>query len=127
MPRVKRLRKRLPSAYRADWLARTDRRYRSVRRLLDHARVITADLGGASELSQVERDLVHRFVFIAGQVAEAEQLAVDGVAIDHDIYLRRVDAMRRLALVLGTRRRERTLPTLGDFLEQEPEESDAQA
>jgi hypothetical protein len=93
--------------------------------VVEHAQAVTADLGGASELTRLQRDLVVRASYLVAKIEEAEAAALQGEAVDHHLHLARLDRLVRVAQLLGVERRAREVPSLSDFIERTVRERDA--
>jgi hypothetical protein len=82
---------------------------------------VTADLGGADNVSEVEKHLVTAFAGAA--ILQGHQLAkmLNGDAIDIHEFSSLTTAMIRSATRLGTERRAREVPTLRQYLDAKAE------
>jgi hypothetical protein len=108
----------LLTRYQRGWLDRADRRHAAVRAVIDDFERMAQDLGGADELSQIEKDLVLRLAYVNGQLGGIELDHIQhGNAPDIGDYLAKVDRSIRLSLALGLKRRTKDIATLADYIE----------
>jgi hypothetical protein len=112
----RRMRKKLTTRYKPDWLERSDGRFAEIRAMRERLTAISSDLGGAENLTRIEQDLLRRYVFIAQVCEHAEQDAHTGTSIDISSYLGHVDRMHRIGMALGLRRRTKEALSLGEYL-----------
>jgi len=103
------------------------RRYEAIRG------AVLADMGGAENVSEIQRQLIAKFATIALQLEGMEAAAIEGNEIDLDLFGRCAGHLRRIAEALGLKRVPREIPTLEEHLariarERPPDEdNDAQA
>jgi hypothetical protein len=94
---------------------------------------VLADIGGAENVSEIQRQLIAKFATLALQLEAMEAAAIEGNEIDLDLFGRCAGHLRRIAEALGLKRVPREIPTLEEHLariarERPPiEDNDAQA
>jgi len=86
------------------WVDDADGRSASARRFKDILAAVVADLGGASELSEAQRQLCRRVALLSLQCEAEEGRAVAGEAIDFDSYGTMVNVLARTLRTLGLKR-----------------------
>lgn len=92
-----------------------------VRRCKDIIREHLSDLGGVDNTSAAERSLIRRVATLTVELEALEAaFATNGSAnADQlDLYQRTAGNLRRLLEAVGLQRRQKTLPTLSDYLRQ---------
>src|SRR5262249_14996497 len=99
------------------WLPRADRRFAPVRQVTARFDQVVIDLGG--DPTQIETDFAARYAFVMAKVTQMEEAALRGKEIERDLYLSLVAIAHKLGTTLGLKRRERELPTLAEYLEQD--------
>lgn len=77
---------------------------------------ISADLGGADELTRAELELVRRAAGLSVLAAMAESNMLAGEDIDIATLVSVGNAQRRVLSTLGLERRQRAVPSLQDYL-----------
>jgi hypothetical protein len=94
-----------------------DQRSREYRRFRDILCQIIADLGGAEQLSEGQRQLARRCATIAIECERMESQSVAGKKIDLEIYGALTDRLGRAFSRLGLKRVAKDVtPTLGSLL-----------
>ena len=88
-------------------LEHLDGRTRAAQRARELIAAIELDLGGASNLSTGERQLVQRAACLGAYVESCEVNWLGGAAVDLDEYLSAINAQRRVLATLGLQRRSR--------------------
>ena len=81
-----------------------DRRTRPYRRYETIRGAVLADMGGAENVSEVQRQLISKFATIALQLEVMEAAAIEGNEIDLDLFGRCAGHLRRIAETLGLAR-----------------------
>jgi hypothetical protein len=81
-----------------------DARSAEARRFRDILSAVASDIGGAGELSEVQRQLARRFASLALSLELQEAALVSGEAVDLDLFGRLSGQLNRLANTLGLRR-----------------------
>ncbi len=89
-------------------------------------RLIADDLGGEASLSQLQRDLLERYLSLDALAAfQAAELSRGGMLTAHgrtralfSAFLATCDKQVKLASLLGFERREKRAPTMAEYLEQ---------
>jgi hypothetical protein len=99
----------------AGWLTRGDRRGPVARRFRDICRLVSTDLGGFEELSEVQRQIVRRFSTMAVWCEAMETQLADGGKIDIDEFQRVSGALRRLGETLGLKRVAKDVTSIIDY------------
>ena len=100
-----------------DIVAGLDQRSREYRRFRDILCQIIADLGGAEQLSEGQRQLARRCATIAIECERMESLSVAGEKIDLEVYGALTDRLGRAFSRLGLKRVAKDVtPTLGSLL-----------
>lgn len=101
----------------ASTLADLDQRQRPFRRYRAISAAILGDMGGADQISEVQRQLVSRFAMLALTLEAMEASAIEGNALDLDLFARGAGHLRRIGEALGMRRVPRDVtPTLETYL-----------
>src|SRR5450631_4402322 len=114
-------------------IAALDKRTRAFKRYQVIVGAVLADIGGAENVSEIQRQLIAKFATLALQMEAMEAAAIEGNEIDLDLFGRCAGHLRRIAEALGMRRVPREIPTLEEHLaliarERPPDEdNDAQA
>jgi len=86
------------------------------RRYRDLMVAILEDLGGADQLSELERQLVRRCAALSIEAENQEAAKVMGGELNLEVYLPVVNALGRTAERLGLKRRQKLVgPSLGDL------------
>jgi hypothetical protein len=100
-----------------------DGRSATARRFKDLVGDISADLGGASLLSEGQRQLIRRAAMLSAECERQEALAARGEAeFNCELYGTMCDRLGRLFGRLGLERKQRDVtPTLGDYLQAKAE------
>jgi hypothetical protein len=99
------------------WLDHADKRSPVVRRFKDLISIVTSDLGGPTELSEAQRQLVRRIASMSVWCESQEARMADGEEIDINEFGRCANSLRRLCESIGLERRQRDVgPSLGDIL-----------
>lgn len=94
-----------------------DKRTRPFRRYQAINSAVLADLGGADQASEIQRQLVSRFATLALSLEAMEAAAIDGASIDLDLFARGAGHLRRLGEALGLKRQPRDVtPSLETYL-----------
>jgi len=93
-----------------------DRRSKEVRRALNRMRVIADDLGGQSELSQVQIDLLERYAWACHWLERIEDIVLKGGKIPPAQWYALVNVQTRIAQMLGLERKARRVPSLAEYL-----------
>jgi hypothetical protein len=94
-----------------------DQRSRDYRRFRDILCQIIADLGGADQLSEGQRQLARRCATIAIECERMESQSVAGKKIDLEVYGALTDRLGRAFSRLGLKRVAKDVtPTLGQIL-----------
>jgi hypothetical protein len=102
-----------------DIVAGLDQRSAEYRRFRDILCQIIADLGGAEQLSEGQRQLARRCATIAIECERMESQSVAGKKIDLEVYGALTDRLGRAFQRLGLKRVPRDVtPTLGSVLRQ---------
>ena len=81
-----------------------DKRTRPFRRYEAIRGAVLADMGGEENTSEVQRQLISKFATLALQLETLESAAIEGIAIDLDLFARCASHLRRIAETLGLRR-----------------------
>jgi hypothetical protein len=98
-------------------LPATDGRSLTARRFKDLIDDIAGDLGGYSELSETQRQLIRRASLLSAEGERQEALWVRGEAeFDLMAYLMLTNCLRRVAEAIGLRRVAREAVTLENYL-----------
>jgi hypothetical protein len=95
-----------------------DQRQRPFRRYRAISGAILSDLGGEDQTSEVQRQLVSRFAMLALTLEGMEAGAIEGSALDLDLFARGAGHLRRIGEALGMKRVPRDVTTLAQYLEQ---------
>lgn len=94
------------------------------RRFRDLIDLHSADLGGADRLSQAEQSLVRRAATLTIQCEQLEarfaEIETPATIADLDAFQRMSNTLRRLLTTLGTKRRQKTVPNLNEYLASQP-------
>jgi hypothetical protein len=93
-----------------------DKRTRPYRRYETIRAAVLADMGGAENTSEVQRQLISKFATLALQLELLEAAAIDGDKIDVDLFGRASGHLRRIAETLGLRRVPVAVPTLAEHI-----------
>jgi hypothetical protein len=100
------------------WLPGTDGRSAIARRTRDIFDAICRDLGGHDVLSEAQMQLVRRASLISIKCEELEARAVQGEAIDLDLFGQMTDRLGRCLQRLGIRRLPKNItPSVSEYLE----------
>jgi hypothetical protein len=99
----------------------TDGRSAIARRFRDLVHDIAGDLGGLSELSTAEVQLIRRASMLSAECERHEARAADGdkgfTRDDFIAYVTATNALKRVLEVIGVKRRSRDVtPTIADYL-----------
>ena len=86
------------------WLENRDKRGPVARRFRDLVGEITADLGGPSELSENQRQIIRRIASLSVWCESEEARMADGEEVDIDRFQRTANSLRRLCESIGLRR-----------------------
>lgn len=94
--------------------------------IAEKRQAIAADLGGEAALSQLQRDVLDRYLDLDGLASfQAAELARHGMTTSKgraralfSAFLQTTDRQVRLAQLLGLERRERAVPSLSDYLDE---------
>jgi hypothetical protein len=81
-----------------------DRRTRPFKRYESIRGAVLADMGGESNTTEVQRQLISKFATLALQLETLESAALEGNHIDLDLFGRCSGHLRRIAETLGLRR-----------------------
>jgi hypothetical protein len=81
-----------------------DRRRRHFKRYESIRGAVLADMGGESNTTEVQRQLISKFATLALQLEVMESSAIEGNPIDLDLFGRNVGHLRRIAETLSLRR-----------------------
>jgi hypothetical protein len=99
------------------WLDRIDKRGPVARRFKDLVALVTADLGGPTELSEGQRQMIRRIASMSVWCESEEAKMADGDEVDIDRFQRTANSLRRLCESIGLRRVARDItPSLGQIL-----------
>ena len=93
-----------------------DRRQRPYRRFQAIRSAVVSDLGGEDQTSEIQRQLVSRFATLALSLEAMEAAAIEGSAIDLDLFARGAGHLRRLGEALGMKRVPKDITSLGSIL-----------
>lgn len=102
-----------------------DKRTRPFKRYQVIVGAVLADMGGADNVSEIQRQLIAKFATLALQLEAMEAAAIEGNEIDLDLFGRCAGHLRRIAEALGTGRVPRLLPSVAEYVESLPVESEA--
>jgi hypothetical protein len=95
-----------------------DGRSALARRFKDLVQDFAGDLGGMSELSTAEIQVIRRASMLSAQCEDSEALAAQGDKFDPVVYVTMTNAMNRCFQIIGVKRRSRDCtPKLSDYLE----------
>jgi hypothetical protein len=79
--------------------------------------LVTSDLGGPTELSEAQRQIVRRIASLSVWCESQEAKMADGTEVDINEFQRTANSLRRLCESIGLQRRQRDIgPSLGDIL-----------
>lgn len=108
--------KAVPTTYTPAFLHMLDKRSAIAQTM--HARYdqITNDLGGADNLSYVQRSLVTRYLWSEYWIQQQEQAIAEGREVDIGKYIQAVNGASGLAAKLGLQRVAKDVPNLADYL-----------
>ena len=81
-----------------------DKRTRPYRRYEAIRSAVLSDLGGEANVSEVAKQLISKFATLALQLELLESAALEGTAIDLDLFGRCSGHLRRIAELLGLSR-----------------------
>jgi len=109
-------RREIKERYRPDFLDELDGRYKDARTLRDRLRALTADLGGAAELSYQELSLVKRCVHLERLLEKRESTLAHGGTIDDQGYFTGITTLASLFVKLGLKRRAKPVQSLSEYL-----------
>jgi hypothetical protein len=93
-----------------------DKRSKEVRRALSRMRQVVLDLGGESELSQVQIDLLERYAWACHWLEKIEDIVIRGGKVPPDQWYALVNVQTRIAQLLGLERKARRLPTISEYM-----------
>jgi hypothetical protein len=93
-----------------------DKRTRPFRRYQAISTAILSDMGGEDQTSEIQRQLVSRFATLALSLEAMEASAIEGSAIDLDLFARGAGHFRRLGEALGMKRIPKDVTSLGAIL-----------
>jgi hypothetical protein len=96
-----------------------DGRSRAAQRIKELVRALTTDLGGESELTTAQAQLVQRAALLGAALEDWECRHAAGQPIELPDYLAAINTQRRLLATLGLERRQRPVgspTTLGEYL-----------
>jgi hypothetical protein len=113
LPRRARTRQGKSRLLTLDFLDARTAAARAARQLVD---TLSADLGGAEQLSAGERQLVQRAAMCGAIVADFEARWVAGQPVPLSEYLSAVNVQRRVLATLGLQRRAKPVETLQEYL-----------
>ena len=99
------------------WLDHVDKRSPVVRRFKDLVSLVTSDLGGPTELSEAQRQIIRRIASLSVWCESQEARMADGEEIDINEFGRCANSLRRLCESLGIKRSQSDVgPSLGEIL-----------
>ena len=99
------------------FLDHSDKRGIIPRRFKDIVGLVTSDLGGPDQLSEVQRQLIRRIASLSVWSESQEARMADGEEIDIDAFQRAAGSLRRLCESIGLQRHAREIgPSLGEVL-----------
>ena len=105
------------------WLDHVDKRGPVARRFKDLVALVTSDLGGPTELSESQRQIIRRVASMSVWCESEEAKMADGDEIDIDRFQRTANSLRRLCESLGLERRARDItPSLSEYIAQKGRE-----
>lgn len=91
------------------WLDHVDKRGPVARRFKDLVALVTADLGGPTELSEGQRQIIRRIASLSVWCESKEAVMADGDEIDIAEFGRTANSLRRLCESIGLRRKARDI------------------
>lgn len=105
------------------WLDGEDKRGPVPRRIADIIQLITTDLGGPTELSEGQRQVIQRIATMSVWCESQEAVMASGEEIDIDRFQRTANSLRRLCESIGLARRARDItPSLEHYIVVDDEE-----
>jgi hypothetical protein len=93
----------------ASWLDGGDKRGPVARRFRDLVALVTSDLGGPTELSEAQRQIIRRIASLAVWCESQEARMADGDEININEFQRTSNSLRRLCESIGLERRARDI------------------
>jgi hypothetical protein len=101
----------------ASWLDGGDKRGPVARRFRDLVALVTSDLGGPTELSEAQRQIIRRIASLAVWCESQEGRMADGDEININEFQRTSNSLRRLCESIGLQRRAKDVtPSLNEYM-----------
>lgn len=97
-------------------LADLDKRTAAYKRAQSLIRAMSADLGGAAEITTAQRLLIGRAAIAAVMTEDQETRFLAGAPIDPAVHATLSNSLRRLLLTIGLSRVPKNIPTLQEHL-----------
>ena len=107
-----------PSQYSPGWLDALDYRTQLARDLRARFDEVCTDLGGADQLSYMQRSLVERALWLEFWLSQQEQALAKGQEFDVGKWVQAANSLQGIYSRLGLERKQREAPDLQTFLKQ---------
>ena len=112
----------------ASWLDGGDKRGPVARRFRDLVALVTSDLGGPTELSEAQRQIIRRIASLAVWCESQEARMADGDEVNINEFQRASNSLRRLCESIGLQRRAKDVtPSLNEYMaskRRQPDDAD---
>ena len=107
-----------PSRFESGWLDRLDGRYGLARELRDRFHALTDDLGGAENLSYMQRSLCEHALWLDHWLHEQERALAESRMADFDVgrWTQGLNALSGVLTKLGLKRVPRDVQDLSEWL-----------
>lgn len=110
--------KTVPEQFTPQWMQSLDGRTAIAQEMRRRFDEVAADLGGADQLSYLERSLVSRYLWAEFWIQQQELAIAVGQEVDIGRYTQAVNSATGLANKLGLKRVAKDVPDIATYLRQ---------
>mgnify|MGYP003680834198 CR=1 FL=1 len=108
--------KDIPTDYRPGYLDALDGRTAVAQEMRRRFDEVASDLGGAEQLSYMQRSLIARFLWAEHWLQQQEIAIAQGEAVDIGKYVQASNNLVGLSNRLGLDRKAKDIPSLNDYI-----------